>query len=317
MSISRILITGWTGFTGRHLVSNLANKGHELYGLSSGRHGHNEGATPIGLCHPLKCDLLDRALLRNTVARIAPDTVFHLASDTGSRSDDFEAESCIMTNVVGTINLLDAIRHAECDPVILVVGSSAQFGKIPVKNNPIEEDADYQPVNIYAVSKIAQAMTAVQYFNSYGMKIIRTHTFNCIGPGQPISQIPSAFIHQLCAIEKGEQEKMIVGNLDSKRDFTDIRDVVRAYVDLVEKGIPGQVYNVCSGKIFEVRKILEILIDLAKVPVLVESRMPAERSTDISIQQGSYRKLYQTSGWQPEISVEDSLRDMLQEARCK
>ena len=308
-------MTGWTGFTGRHLCSLLLARGHRICGISSGQHSIPNIEEATTRLEAVVCDLLDRTRLEEILREFPPSTVFHLAAYTGSRQAEHHPQTYMNINVIATINLLEAIRASGCNPTVLVTGSSAQFGALHERENPITETAPYNPLNLYAVSKIAQAMVALQYYNTYGMKIIRTHTFNCIGPGQPDSQIPKAFLRGIAKFLNDDEDCIRVGRLDTTRDFIDIRDAVRAYLLLAEQGTPGEVYNVCSARGVRTGEILERLLDMAGLSgAPVVSRLAGGDScTDVPYQVGSYRKLQENTGWTPEISLDDSLNDMLSE----
>jgi len=313
----RTLIVGITGFSGRHLAKYLVTQGQEVLGISSGRH-QIDATDWLSKNTSIKiCNLADRKQLSSIIKDVSPDYVFHLAADNSARLSGFNPEACFQVNVFGTFNLLEAIREAQCDPVILVPGSSAQFGLVPEEENPIVETTPFRPVNPYGVSKISQAMTAYHYYLSYGLKVIRTNTFNILGPGQPDSQMPAAFAKQVAAIEKGNQTEMTVGNLETLRDMTDIRDVVRAYWLISKQCPPGEIYNVCSGISISGKEILKHLTDLAHCSVTIKQGTIRRAAYDVPIQVGNYAKLHRATGWKPEIPPEQTLKDIINEWRCQ
>jgi len=313
----RILIVGITGFSGRHLTKYLVTQGQEVFGISSGRHQIDAADWLNKHSSISTCDLADIKQLHGIIENTSPDYVFHLAADNSARLSGFNPKACFQVNVFGTFNLLESIRKAKCDPVILVPGSSAQFGLVPEEENPIVETTPFRPVNPYGVSKISQAMTAYQYYLSYGLKVIRTNTFNILGPGQPDTQMPAAFAKQIVAIENGQQTEMTVGNLETLRDMTDIRDVVRAYWLISRHSPPGEIYNVCSGISISGREILQHLTALSHCPINIKQGPIRRAAYDVPIQQGNYDKLNCATGWKPEIPLEQTLKDVINEWRFR
>ncbi|MCP3875278.1 MAG: NAD-dependent epimerase/dehydratase family protein [Desulfobacteraceae bacterium] len=307
----RVLITGVTGFSGRYMVNFLAGKECQIYGIHSSKKSWLDDSI-LKEVKLIGCDICDSAGLKRIIKESVPDVVFHFASKTRVDMNDSCGWSAHKINVLGTMTLLDAILGSGLDPKILVPGSSAEFGLVKDDKNPITEDSPFRPLTPYAVSKIAQSMTAAQYYLTHQMKIFRTHTFNYLGPGQSTDFVCSAFARQIADIEMGNKPAvMTVGNLAAYRDFTDIRDVMDAYWKIIAKGTPGEVYNICSGHSFSIRQILELLLSYTDVDIHIELTQPEIASSDVPFQTGSYDKLNRVTGWRPVISEKNSLKDML------
>ncbi len=307
------LVTGGTGFVGRHLCARLARAGCRVVAVHSGRLGNPEMPADVTLA---RCDLTDQEAVERLVRAEKPDLVFHLAAETASASFRDRPDCAWRLNIRGTTNLLHAIRLADTDPVIVVTGSSAQYGAVPETEQPITETVPCRPLSEYGVSKIAQAMLAYQSHLAFGMRIVRTTTFNCIGPGQPLAFQPAAFAAQIAAIEAGSQEPILrVGNLASLRDMTDVRDVVEAYWRLSGVGVPGEVYNVCSGVAVSGETIVRELTAMSTTRVDVVQEPSRMRRDDVPVQVGNPAKLASLASWKPEISLAKSLEDVLSDWR--
>jgi len=214
--------------------------------------------------------------------------------------------------LLGLLNLLEVIRRTGSLPRILIPCSSDEYGNVDVSGLPITECHPLKPNSPYALSKVFQDYLGYQYFEGYGIPIVRTRAFNHAGPGQSPVFVCSDLAKQIAEIEAGFREPVIkVGNLEAKRDFTDVRDVVRAYWLALYKGEAGEVYNVCSGKAYSIGEVLDILLGLAKVKIKVEKDPQKERPSDISILLGDSTKIRQATGWRPEIPFEKTLSDVL------
>jgi GDP-4-dehydro-6-deoxy-D-mannose reductase len=198
------------------------------------------------------------------------------------------------------------------NPKIHIAGSSEEYGLVRPDEIPIVEDNPLRPLSPYGVSKVAQDLLGYQYFKSYGIKIVRTRAFNHTGPRRGEVFATSNFARQLVEIEKGKRESLLrVGNLDAVRDFSDVRDVVRAYAMALDKGVPGEVYNIASGNGLKIKELLKMLIDLAKVKVEVEQDPLRLRPSDVQLLIGSPEKFKTATGWEPEIPFEKTLRDLM------
>ena len=308
----RALITGISGFVGGHLASHLLASGADVYGID--RKPLNDSAhSSAGRYRVFIGDLLDDSSLRVLVKEIDPTHVFHLAGVLGGAPGGSTIQ--YQVNVVGTVRLLDTLQALGLDPWILIASSSAVYG--PALNLPIAEEQSFRPVTHYAASKAAQELVAIQYHLAYGMQIVRTRTFNLVGPGQSRSMLPSDLAHQVALAELGGPPVLRVGNLTPRRDYTDVRDAVRAYTLLATSSRPGEVYNVCSGHSCSVQECVDLLMALSRVPLKLEVERSRMRAVEISDQVGSSERLWKTTGWRPELPLEKSLGDLLDDWRNK
>ncbi|MBD3286520.1 NAD-dependent epimerase/dehydratase family protein, partial [candidate division WOR-3 bacterium] len=216
------------------------------------------------------------------------------------------------TNVVGEANLFEACRKAGCDPVIQIAGSSEEYGFVYPDEVPIKETNPLRPLSPYGVSKVAQDLLGYQYYKSYGLKIIRTRAFNHTGPRRGDVFVTSNFARQIVSIEKGLSKPVIkVGNMEAVRDFTDVRDVARAYELAVEKGIPGEVYNIASGKGIKIGELLDMLLSLSSVKIKTVNDPSRMRPSDVELLVGDITKFTKQTGWKPEIPFKQTLTDTL------
>ncbi|GAF78135.1 unnamed protein product, partial [marine sediment metagenome] len=305
--MKKCLITGCEGFIGSHLAEFLLETGIRVYGTvyqESGNIDHLKGRLTT-----LKCDMLDKEGMDSTIAEARPDFVFHLAAQSLPSQSWLDPEETFKINVLGTLNLLESIRKAAIDPVIEVACSSAEYGPSNEAELPIKETNRLQPSSPYGVSKLAEDMLARLYWQTYGTKMIRIRPFFIIGP-RKTSDVCSDFASGIAEIEAGERDTLSVGNLETIRDFVDVRDAVRAMWLLIEKGTPGEVYNICTGKGHKIRDILDKLISLSSQPIEVHPDPRLMRPSDEPIVIGDNSKLC-ALGWKPQIPLEKTLSDML------
>lgn len=302
----RALITGVGGFAGPHLVAALQAAGCEaLYGLC--RH-----PTPASGYVAITADLLDRATVARVVAEVQPTHVYHLAAQSHVPTSYEDAGATLTNNLVGQVNLLDACRALPTMPRVLVVGSAEEYGLARPDEMPLREDQPFRPTSPYAVSKVAQDLLGWQYYSSYGLPVVRVRAFNHTGPGQSDRFVVSAFARQIAEAEAGLREPVLrTGNLDTQRDFLDVRDVVHAYVLALNRGEPGAVYNVGSGTGVRIGAILDMLRALARVPVRARLDTGSLRPSDVPILIADASALRAATGWRQEIPFEQSLRDTL------
>lgn len=303
----KALITGINGFVGTHLNNYLVSKGYEVYGIvkPAGEEVHDSHLFPV--------DILDYEGIKKVLNDISPDQIYHLAALASPAQSYKNPSETITNNIGGQVNLLEATKELELlETKILVVSSAEVYGCVEEKYLPMDEDTPLKPVSPYAVSKIAQDFLGLQYYLSQNIKCIRVRPFNHIGPIQgPFFAVPS-FAKQIAEIEKGHHEPfMKVGNLDAKRDFVDVRDVVVAYELLMQKGVCGEVYNIGSGKSHKIKEILDTLLSLSGTKIIVEQDPELVRPSDIPELLCDYSKLHHTTGWRPSISLEQSLKDTL------
>lgn len=306
------LITGITGFVGSHLAEYLLKKGHEVFGTVRWRSSTENIEHIKNMINLIECDIKDFHSVRKIIDKIRPDYIFHLAAQSFVPTSWHAPGETLFTNIIGNLNILEAVRDVKIDPVIQIAGSSEEYGKVFEDELPIKETNPLRPLSPYGVSKVSQDLLSYQYFASYGIKVIRTRAFNHTGPRRGSVFVTSNFALQIARIEKGLQKPIIyVGNLSTSRDFSDVRDIVRGYYLAVEKGEPGEVYNICSGKCWKIEKVLDILLSYSKVKVEVKSDPSRLRPSDVPILLGDFSKFHKMCGWRPEIPFEKTLEDLL------
>jgi len=310
----RALITGITGFAGSHLAEYLLaeHPDVEVFGIYRWRSRMENIEHLRSKVKLLECDLRDYTSVHAALSASRPDTIFHLAAQSFVPSSWTAPNETLTTNVSGQTNLFEAIRALGLDPVVQLACSSEEYGLVLPDEVPIKETNPLRPLSPYAVSKVAQDYLGYQYFMSYGLKAIRTRGFNHTGPRRGQVFVTSNFCSQVAAIELGLQEPVIrVGNLDAIRDFTDVRDMVRAYWLAVTKGKPGEVYNIATGEGIVIRKMLDRIVELAQVEVKIETDPARLRPSDVEILIGDSSKFRADTGWEPRILFEQTLRDLL------
>jgi GDP-4-dehydro-6-deoxy-D-mannose reductase len=298
--MKRAFITGISGFVGKHLREELIRAGWQVYGFDIRPAGEN---VFVG-------DLSDRAALTRAISESKPDVIFHLAGII--KSDDLEMY--YKSNLFGTLSLLEAIMQSDLRPKLIVASSSAVYGL--TKNvRPITERSPLHPVTEYAVSKAAQETAALRYHYAYGLPVIIARMFNLLGPGQSPDLACSAFARQIALAEISDQSEIVTGSLDAKRDFVDVRDAVRAFALLAEKGEAGQIYNVCSGRAVAIQKCLREMMSQSRKQLSARTEAARVQKNDVPVQVGSFQKLKKVTGWNPRISLNQSLADLLADWR--
>jgi GDP-4-dehydro-6-deoxy-D-mannose reductase len=308
----RVLITGIAGFVGSHLAELLLRTGEEVFGiclpgesLENIRHIKKE-------VHLTDCDITDFDRLSSVVSRINPDEVYHLAAFSAVGKSFSQPLSVIETNFRGTLHLLEILRNSRRKPRILIIGSSDMYGRVKPKDIPITEEKSLLPVSPYGSSKAACDLLAYQFFQSYGVQAIRARAFNHAGPRQGLGFVVPDFASQIAKIEAGILPPVIkVGNLSSRRDISDVRDVVRAYRLLMKKGKAGEAYNICSGKAQSIKRVLKTLISLSKKKIREKTDEKKNRPAEIPVLAGDHSKIRRTTGWKPKIPIQTTLTDTL------
>jgi GDP-4-dehydro-6-deoxy-D-mannose reductase len=314
----RLLVTGAGGFVGGHLVELVRREapGTSLHGVVLPHGSLAWSASQGARIH--EADLDDPAAAAAVVEQVRPDAIVHLAGQSSVHQSWLDPGGTLRTNVLGVVHLLDAARRAALRPAVLVVGSAEEYGPVGEAELPIRETAPLRPASPYAVSKVAQGAMALLYGPAGGMRVVLTRTFHHTGPGRGEAFAESSFARQIAEIEAGLRPPVIeVGNLEAVRDFSDVRDVVRAYLLLVEKGEPGEAYNVCSGRGRSIRDVLDLL--LARSSAQVEVRVDRERlrPADVPAQVGDPARLRAATGWEPRIPFEETLADLLADWRVR
>lgn len=307
--MERVLITGADGFVASHLVAELSGE------LSCDITGIGLRPTPRVDADRLDyhvLDLTDYELMKDLVERLRPDAVFHLAAMPSVAKSWEDPWSTYRVNVLGQVNLMEAIRRAGLKASVHVACSSEEYGKVQPSEMPMKEDLPFSPCSHYAVSKVAQEALGLMYFQAFSWRVLVTRGFNQAGPGQSSDFVISSFARQIAQIEAGLCEPVIkVGNLDARRDFMDVRDTVRAYRMIMERGLAGSSYNVCSGRARSIAEILEMLLGLSPAGIKVERDPMRQRPSDIPLLQGDNDKLRRETGWEPTLDIEATLRDTL------
>lgn len=310
----RFLITGISGFAARHLAQRLVADGHEVFGTTRRLPAASSSIVPRDRIAAV--DLRDREAVAGVMRRVRPDGVFHLAAVTDVAASLSDPDETYRVNLFGSLNVFAAVRAATPACRVAWIGSSHAYGVIDAVDLPVTERQLFRPLSVYAASKAAADLAAYQWARAEGLKIVRLRPFNHTGPGQAPQLVCADFAKQITEIERAVQPPRIdTGNLDVVRDFTDVRDVVRAYVLAWERGVAGEAYNVCSGVGRTPRQIIEGLLRLSGVQATVTVRPERQRSIDVPTLVGSATKLRQATGWSPAITWDETLRDVLADWR--
>ncbi len=314
----KALITGIGGFVGYHLAHHLLQLGnYSISGTVIEPIQQHQRLLDTGIqLHQL--DLTDPQAVLNLLDETRPDYIYHLAAQAYVPESFEDPWGTLSNNIHAQVNLLQAIVKHDLGARILVVGSSEEYGPVDPEHNPIDESHPLRPANPYSVSKVTQDLLGLQYFLSHDVAAIRVRPFNHIGPGQGKQFVAPAFALQIAAIEAGRSEPvMYVGNLDTRRDFTDVRDMVRAYQLIVENGEPGEVYNIGSGVNHSIRELLDILLHLTDAPIEVRFDPARARPADVPVITCNPTKIRMATGWTTRYTFEHTLADILEEARTR
>jgi GDP-4-dehydro-6-deoxy-D-mannose reductase len=294
--VSRVLVTGARGFVGRYLVEHLETTGVDVTGW--------------GRDH---VDLLDRRAVARAIANLRPGVVYHCAGAAHVGQSFNNIADTLAANVLGTHHVLDALRHAGVSARVLITGSSLVYRR---SDRALKEEDPTGPATPYAVSKLAQEMLGQRGIREDRQQVLLTRPFNHTGPRQDPTFAAPAFAQQIALIEKGRMRpEIVVGNLDASRDLHDVRDTVRAYTTIVERGEAGRVYNVCSGRAVKIREVLDRLVAMSKVPVTVTVDPGRYRPSDNLMLWGDPSRIERELGWKPEIPLDQTLSDLLQSWR--
>jgi GDP-4-dehydro-6-deoxy-D-mannose reductase len=310
----KILITGASGFVGSHLADYLAlNSNNDLFGTSFSKNTSNNLDKSLNKIKLLEVDLSKEEEVFKLIEDVKPDIIYHLAAFTSAVDSFSSPGETVLNNIACQINIFEAMRKSQLlESKTLVVSSAEIYGSVSPTDLPIDENTSFNPTNPYAVSKLTQDFLGRQYFLAYALKAVRVRPFNHIGPRQSTNFVVSAFAKKIAEIEKGKKEPVLsVGNLEAKRDFTDVRDVVRAYELLMEKGELGEVYNIGSGTSYKIAEILEQLLALTTVKIKVEVDQSLFRPIDDPDLVCDSTKLKKLTGWTPKIPLAKTLEDTL------
>jgi GDP-4-dehydro-6-deoxy-D-mannose reductase len=307
----KALITGAGGFIGRHLAEYVAvREGLDVLGLDL--EAPRPGA-PWDMCEFGECDIMDREMVFSYVARFQPDYIFHLAAQSSVRRSWDDPQLTYNIALGGQANVCEAVLATGKDTVVHVACSAEEYGPVREDDLPISEDQPLQPASPYALSKVMQDYHALFCHRAYGLKTIRTRTFNITGPGQSPQFVVSDFARQIAEAEAGKREAVMrVGNLEARRDFSDVRDLVGAYWILACRGNAGDVYNVCSGRDRSIREILDTLVSMSRVHIKVEVDPQRLRKADIPALRGDSGRMLALAGSVPGRPLEETLADVLE-----
>ncbi len=298
----RALITGGHGFVGRHLAHHLREAGDDVVILD-----RDDGVV---------ADITDADAVRRALGEVGPEAVYHLAGWADVGASWAQPAAVLQVNAMGTLNVLQACMQSDVRRV-LSVASADVYGVVTVEDLPLTEGSPLRPTSPYAASKVAADALAQQAFLGYGLEVVRVRPFNHLGPGQSEQFVAPALAARIARAERDGSDTIAVGNLSARRDFTDVRDIVRAYRLLVETGAAGEVYNVCSGRDLAVQDLADRLVALATRPIRLEPDASLLRPVDLPVLRGDASRLRAATGWKPEIGIEETLGDLLDDMRSR
>lgn len=310
--MDRLLITGINGFVGHHmleLLQNVGSRSHILGVLKNAARFRNKykklNVTLVEL------DLNDRETTYSTLRNFRPDCIIHLASNSSVAYSWKNPVESFQNNTNIFLNLLESVRELKLSCRILSIGSSEEYGIVPVSAVPLVETREFNPISPYAVARVSQELLSKVYSSGYGLDIIMTRSFNHIGPGQKDTFVISSFAKQIAHAKKESAKSIRVGDLNIVRDFLDVRDVVKAYLMLIEKGKKGEVYNVCKGVGHSLKEILSEMLEIAGMEIEMEVDLGLLRPSDNPVIIGCNEKIRRNCGWIPKIDLRQSLVDIL------
>jgi GDP-4-dehydro-6-deoxy-D-mannose reductase len=310
------LVTGAGGFVGNHLIRHLsAERDGPVIAL---RRPDDPDVRIAGANGTVSADLTDRAATRQTLKQTRPTTIYHLAAQASVADSTVDPVGTLFNNIGAQVNLLECVVELGLSPKILIVGSNEEYGRVSAEEIPVPERAELRPLNAYAVSKAAQDLLGYQYHQTYGLPIVRVRPSAHTGPGQSARFVTAAFARQIARIEAGLQPPVLrVGNLQASRDFTDVRDIVRAYRLALELGEPGEVYNVGSERAVSIQSLLDSLLRLTSHQITVAVDPTRLRPAESPLQLSDCSKFRQQTGWKPLIALEQTLGDVLDDWRTR
>ncbi len=307
----KILITGAAGFVGKHLIEYLKNNGENDISVIALYQEEADSLKRYGVNINI-ADILSADSLKNIICDTEPDHIYHLAAQSSVELSWRNPALTADINIKGTINLLEILLSESIHARVLLVGSGDEYGNAYINNMPLAENTKLAPTNIYAITKVCQNMLGSVYVSAYNMDIVMTRAFNHIGPGQSPKFVVSDFCKQAVEIKNGKIEPILkVGNTGNKRDFTDVRDVVRAYALLMQNGMSGETYNISSGKSVSIQNIINIIKTQLNINMSIEVDKKRFRPTDNAVIEADSSKLRQLTGWRNMISLEQSIMDTI------
>ncbi len=302
------LIIGGAGFVGAYLIRHLKEDlGQEVAVTKMSQEQiEAEGVAVFDL------NILEKESVAELLKKVQPDYVFHLAAQSSVSVSWKNPQLTVDVNVKGGINVLEALRELDNQPRVLLIGSGEEYGYILPDETPVQEENPLRPGNIYAATKACQNMLGAIYARAYSLQVMMVRAFNHIGPNQAPLFVVADFCKQVAEIEAGKREPVMrVGNLSAKRDFTDVRDVVRAYAMLIEKGQAGETYNIGSGHAIAVEEILQMILSNSGADIKVEVDQTKLRPVDVPMIEADTGKVREATGWEPQIALEQTIRETL------
>lgn len=311
----KVLITGITGFAGSHLAEYILDHhpGVEVYGIRRWRSRIENVEHLLDKIQIVESNIVDASSVKALIADVRPDKIFHLAAQSFVPSSWNAPAESLTTNILGQLNIFEALRESKLmDTWVQIACSSEEYGMVYPNEIPIRETNPLRPLSPYAVSKVTQDVLAYQYFMSYGLKAVRTRGFNHTGPRRGEVFVCSNFSKQVVEIERNKRPPiMYVGNLEARRDFTDVRDMVRAYWLSTEKCEPGDVYNICTGSSVSIQDLLQLVLSHTNVEIEVRQDPSRLRPSDVPLLEGDCTKFQKATGWKPEIPFRQTLSDIM------
>lgn len=304
----KVLITGAAGFIGSYLVDYLVKRDFVVYGTSYLPTVDLKELNPKAFLQ--KVDIRNKKKVLGLIAEVKPDIIFHLAGQSYPTVSLKKPAMTIKTNVIGTINLFESVKRLKMNPLVIVAGSSAEYGLIKKEEIPVHENYFLRPLHAYGISKVCQELLAYQYFKNYKIKAITLRIFNTTGP-RKVNDVCADFTRQAVLIKKGLKKYLRVGNLQTSRAITDVRDAVRALYLAAEKCTPGESYNLCGNKSYLISDILKLVLKISAIKAKIKQNPRLLRPTDELIIYGDCRKFIEETGWQQKIPLEQTISDML------
>lgn len=303
------LIIGGMGFVGTYLMKHLLMLGHEV---AVTKMPGERGQLAVSDIDVFELNILDKEAVLRILKEVRADFVFHLAAQSSVALSWKDPGMTIDVNIKGSTNVLDALRESDTQARLLLVGSGEEYGSVLPQQIPVKENCSVRPGNIYAATKACQNMIGSIYAKAYHMNVVMVRAFNHIGPQQSPLFAISDFCRQTAQIEAGIKEAVIkTGNLDVRRDFTDVRDVVRAYALLVQKGKMGETYNVGSGHAVSMHEVLELILEQSLVKIEVQPDPMKMRPADVPVMEADISKILRRTGWKPQIGLKQTIQETL------
>jgi len=308
--MNRILVTGASGFVGQYLIRELVSRGGDIYAACY--QPHPTLTKLLGEDHVFPGDLTDHSYVKQLISGIRPDIIYHLAALSIVHHDVPTARRALENNLGLQYNLLEEVRQLAPSARLMAICSGNIYGKVNQDELPIKESTPIRPLNAYSVSKLSQEILALQYFYAHSLDVVILRPFNHTGPGQTDNFVIPAFAKQFAAIKKGQQDPIIkVGNLDTARDFTDVEDMVQAYLVAADNCKSGEIYNIGSGKASKIIDILSMMREISGLTVEIEVEPNRQRGVDVPILMADATKFREATGWQPKIPFKETLAKVL------